>query len=482
MSPHLVFIAVPALGHVLPLLYLAHKAASSGILCTFIASDVPLTKLRDSGDLAALHHDNLRIAALPHEGSITWEDMSKGVGGAIMNLYHQMIAPTEQRLRALAKGHQLITDALSGRILPPAEPITRIVGSPFVFFGPPIAKELGIKWTTFMDTGVLGAVVTLQLAHRATLAEEKGDEDLFTDKEEGGEGQAIVLGDYMTVGEPNEVVKVFGEAKLTTKSPTIWLAKGFAALVAASDDLLVNTASLLDASALGLLQPVHTSIPVPVLAIGSVQSAAKDVTAQVDHLGDDLVSFLQEHKAGSVVYIAMGSGNTLPLDETVQLVQSLKASGIPFVWAGCALTESAAEADGGTTARAVLDEVVEQGQGLVLAWAKQRAVLASGAVGLFVSHAGWNSVLESLAEGIPMLLRPFGADHPLNARVVEEKYRAGRHFDVHTLTEDLQDFASGRGGWVEYQAGAVRARQILKDAWEEHGTSAKAWAAWTANL
>ena len=220
MSPHVVFIAVPALGHVLPLLYLAHKAASSGILSTFIASDVPLSKLKESGDLDALAHTNLRIAALPHQGSITWDDMTKGVGGAIMTLYHHMIVPTQQNLRALAKGES-VPDALSGTHLAAVQPITRVVASPFVFFGPPIAKELGLKWTTFMDTGVLGAVVTIHLAHRAVLAEERGDEDLFTSEEEGGEGQALVLGDYMTVGEPNEVVRVFGEAKLTTKSPTV---------------------------------------------------------------------------------------------------------------------------------------------------------------------------------------------------------------------------------------------------------------------
>ena len=131
-----------------------------------------------------------------------------------------------------------------------------------------------------------------------------------------------------------------------------------------------------------------------------MQSTFEGVTNGEEHLPHELASFLERHKPGSVVYIAMGSGNTLPLDETIKLVHALKSSGVPFVWARCVLTTTLQDADGeGEAARAVLDELVHDGQGLVLDWVKQQVVLASGAVGLFVSHAGWNSILESLTNG-----------------------------------------------------------------------------------
>ncbi|XWS50432.1 hypothetical protein CRYUN_Cryun12cG0087200 [Craigia yunnanensis] len=46
-------------------------------------------------------------------------------------------------------------------------------------------------------------------------------------------------------------------------------------------------------------------------------------------------------------------------------------------------------------------------RGLVVkAWAPQVAILSHASVGGFVTHCGWNSVLESICEGVPMLALP----------------------------------------------------------------------------
>ena len=56
-----------------------------------------------------------------------------------------------------------------------------------------------------------------------------------------------------------------------------------------------------------------------------------------------------------------------------------------------------------------------KGKGLVVeAWAPQREVLAHGAVGGFVTHCGWNSVLEAIMGGVPMLAWPMYAEQRMN--------------------------------------------------------------------
>lgn len=52
-------------------------------------------------------------------------------------------------------------------------------------------------------------------------------------------------------------------------------------------------------------------------------------------------------------------------------------------------------------------------------WVEQRRILAHPKVGGFLSHCGWNSVLESLSMGVPMLAWPMGAEQPFNAKVAE---------------------------------------------------------------
>ncbi|KAM0876200.1 hypothetical protein ACQ4PT_036299 [Festuca glaucescens] len=77
----------------------------------------------------------------------------------------------------------------------------------------------------------------------------------------------------------------------------------------------------------------------------------------------------------------------------------------------------------------VLQKAVEaagsSGKGRVVEWAPQRDVMRHRALGCFLTHAGWNSTLEGVVEGVPMVCWPFFVDQHINSRFVGAVWRTG---------------------------------------------------------
>ncbi|PKA55938.1 UDP-glycosyltransferase 72B1 [Apostasia shenzhenica] len=69
-----------------------------------------------------------------------------------------------------------------------------------------------------------------------------------------------------------------------------------------------------------------------------------------------------------------------------------------------------------------LERTKEKGM-VVPCWAPQPKVLAHGAVGGFLSYCGWNSTLESIVNGVPMIAWPLYAEQPMNAEMLVEKVK-----------------------------------------------------------
>jgi predicted glycosyltransferase len=63
---------------------------------------------------------------------------------------------------------------------------------------------------------------------------------------------------------------------------------------------------------------------------------------------------------------------------------------------------------------------------MILDWAPQCLILHHPAVRLFVSHGGWNSVLDVMSAGKPVLAWPKFCDQFLNAQLLERKLNIGR--------------------------------------------------------
>ncbi|KAL1552220.1 beta-D-glucosyl crocetin beta-1,6-glucosyltransferase [Salvia divinorum] len=131
----------------------------------------------------------------------------------------------------------------------------------------------------------------------------------------------------------------------------------------------------------------------------------------------ELLSWLDKKEAKSTVFVSFGSEYFLSKEDMDGIAHGLLQTKVNFIWVvrfpegEVALEEKFPEG--------FLDEVGDRGR-IVRGWAPQTRILVHANVGGFVSHCGWNSVMESLKFGVPIIAVPMHLDQPINARLVEE--------------------------------------------------------------
>ncbi|KAF5945708.1 hypothetical protein HYC85_015936 [Camellia sinensis] len=153
----------------------------------------------------------------------------------------------------------------------------------------------------------------------------------------------------------------------------------------------------------------------------NLDKAQRGNKAAIDE--NQCLKWLDEQEPGSVVYACLGSIGRLSPLQLIEIGLGLEASKRPFVWvikggAKAAEIEKWVEEDG-------FEERV-QGKGLVIrGWAPQVLILSHPAVGAFLTHCGWNSTLEGLCAGVPMITWPMFAEQFFNEKLIVQVLEAG---------------------------------------------------------
>ncbi|XP_057479151.1 flavonol 3-O-glucosyltransferase UGT89B1-like [Actinidia eriantha] len=174
-----------------------------------------------------------------------------------------------------------------------------------------------------------------------------------------------------------------------------------------------------------------------VWAVGPLLPADDDVVGPTKRGGSssvptqEVISWLNSKGNNSLVYVCFGSGWTVTSQQVVVLLDALDRSGVHFI---LVVKESDVARDASLIPKGFEDRVANRGF-IIKGWAPQVAILRHLAVGAFVTHCGWNSVLEGLAAGVVMLTWPLGADQFTNAQLlVDQLGVAVRFCEVGTRT------------------------------------------------
>jgi hypothetical protein len=145
----------------------------------------------------------------------------------------------------------------------------------------------------------------------------------------------------------------------------------------------------------------------------------------------ECLTWLDSQPSGSVVFLCFGSLGVFTKEQLEEIAVGLERSGQRFLWVvrnPPSRNQSVAIA---VQPDPDLDSLLPDGflgrtkdRGLVVkSWAPQVAVLNHDSVGGFVSHSGWNSVLEAVCAGVPMVSWPLYAEQRFNRVVLVEEIK-----------------------------------------------------------
>ncbi|CAN6203487.1 unnamed protein product [Urochloa humidicola] len=227
---------------------------------------------------------------------------------------------------------------------------------------------------------------------------------------------------YMPVKElpPLRVRDLFYSSWSDQKKMSNLLARAIEA-VNNSSGLVINTFDALEPAE---LEKIREEFRIPVvLAPGPLHKLSSKTTGSSLLNEDyDCIKWLDKQPPKSVLYVSFGCRlASLDASEFLEVAWGLANSGHPFLWV--VRPDLVRGLDGPSFPKGF--EAAVEGRGEVIRWAPQQEVLAHSAVGGFWTHNGWNSTLESISEGVPMICRPQFADQMMNTRYVEKTWGVG---------------------------------------------------------
>lgn len=169
----------------------------------------------------------------------------------------------------------------------------------------------------------------------------------------------------------------------------------------------------------------------PILSVGE----NRDKESKMVRQGSDVIEWLDGQSPSSVLFLCFGSRGYFEDDNQVtEIARALERSGVHFLWSlrKPPLDSVEAPSDYSDLAEVLPREFLERTArtGRVIGWAPQAQILAHEAVGGFVSHCGWNSILESIYYGVPIATWPLFGDQEMNAFELVRELRLGVEISV----------------------------------------------------
>ncbi|KAI4299060.1 hypothetical protein L6164_032555 [Bauhinia variegata] len=176
---------------------------------------------------------------------------------------------------------------------------------------------------------------------------------------------------------------------------------------------------------------LYTIGPLELLLDHAADSSLESINCSLWKEESECLKWLDSKETNSVLYVNFGSVIVMSPQKLVEFAWGLANGKKNFLWV---IRPDLIEGDAAVVPPEIVAETRERG--LMVDWCPQEKVLKHPAIAGFLSHCGWNSTLESITSGVPLICCPFFNDQIVNSRYVCTEWGLGMKMDSDDVKRD----------------------------------------------
>jgi len=393
---HVMLVSFPGQGHVNPLLRLGKLIASKGLLVTFVTTEQPWgKKMRQANKI---QDGVLKPVGL---GFIRFEFFSDGLADDDEKRFDfdafrpHLEAVGKQEIKNLVKRYN-------------KEPVTCLINNAFVPWVCDVAEELHIPSAVLWVQSCACLTAYYYYHHRLVKFPTKTEPDISV------EIPCLPLLKHDEIPSflhPSSPYTAFGNIILD-QLKRFENHKSFYLFIDTFRELekdIIDHMSQLCPQA--IISPVG-----PLFKMA--QTLSSDVKGDISEPASDCMEWLDSREPSSVVYISFGTIANLKQEQMEEIAHGVLSSGLSVLWVVRPPME------GTLVEPHVLPRGLEE-KGKIVEWCPQERVLAHPAIACFLSHCGWNSTMEALTAGVPVVCFPQWGDQVTDAVYLADVFKTG---------------------------------------------------------
>ncbi|MCD9645093.1 hypothetical protein HAX54_033769 [Datura stramonium] len=395
---HALVIPCPFQGHINPAIHLSLKLASKGFIITFINTEFIHSQITKSQSTDPNIFSKARESGL----DIRYSTISDG-----FPLDFDRNLNSLPFLEGLINGFSVHVDELIGKLMSDNcvddHPITCLIADSFFVWPSIVAKKYELVNVSFFTEPAL----VFALYYHLDLLEENG----HFGSDENRKDRVNYIPGVKSI-EASDLPSLFQNSVVHQL-----IYKAFQD-VRKSDIIIANTVQELEPETITSIQEKHNFY-----AIGPIVSANfTDLTIPSSLWSEyDCTQWLDVKPRGSVLYVSFGSVALVNKEDILELAHGLMLSEVNFIWV---LRFNILGQDEKSILPLGYEEKVKD-RGLIVPWCNQTKVISHSAIGGFLSHCGWNSVVESIWCGVPLICSPLVTDQLANRKLVVYDWKVG---------------------------------------------------------